>query len=175
MIDNCTSGHIIYPDEASWLSHLGDHATTWSCTFQGHAPLTFTSGTDYESHLERDHSHGDDAPSKAQIPILRQLAERRADPTLDTCPLCPVQASELPKITRSNPMLDHVQGHLKNIALISLPWRDDTEGLYDASSIGTTSQQPAASENQEGCKVEEVKIGSPRCVLCSPFVSSSYS
>lgn len=63
---------------------------------------------------------------KAQIPFLRLWAERKEDTPLHNCPFCPFEEYGAESGVQSGTLLDHIQYHLISIALISLPFRDDT-------------------------------------------------
>ncbi|KAI9853500.1 MAG: hypothetical protein M1813_002205 [Trichoglossum hirsutum] len=117
-----------------WLGHMWKkHAAEWYCDATIHPPQVFSGKDDFEAHMRSSHAG---TFTELQLPILTEKNTRpgsRPRP-FTLCPLCnciPQDIAELNERQGCN-ALDllpkHVAGHLKSLAFLSLPWREDILG-----------------------------------------------
>ncbi|KAI4859353.1 hypothetical protein F4820DRAFT_453963 [Hypoxylon rubiginosum] len=130
MFKDCNSPHELYGHSSSWLKHMREHAMRWRCTSKSHGEVVCESRSDYLSHIKVAHQG---KFSDAQLGILADKNCRVMGPLFKSCPLCGKE--EVDGI-----MEDHIVGHLRFLALKSLPtFYDDESGEEDAGSENGSS------------------------------------
>lgn len=91
---------------------MNDHSRIWRCSAHPELSL-FTHRDDYIQHIRDMHSS---ALNDAQIRALANKNSRKKQPLFPSCPLC----GDDEKDVRGR-MEDHITGHLRSLALKSLP------------------------------------------------------
>ncbi|KAI0379222.1 hypothetical protein F5Y04DRAFT_260009 [Hypomontagnella monticulosa] len=123
LFEDCSLPHELYSHSSAWLKHMREHAMRWRCTSKSHEEYISKSREDYITHMKTVHK---DKFSEAQLQVLANRAGRVLGPIFRSCPLCG-------KEEVGNAMDNHIVGHLRLLALKSLPIYDDTD-LEDAQS-----------------------------------------
>lgn len=100
---------------------MRQHAVRWQCVAKSHGPQTFDKSERYEQHLRETH---EGVFSESQICAMTERNARMMGPLFQSCPLCGV-TKEHPTVTGR--MEDHVVGHLRYLALSSLPYIEEEE------------------------------------------------
>lgn len=100
---------------------MRQHAVRWQCMAKSHGPQTFEQSEEYGRHLREAH---EGVFSENQILAMTERNARMMGPLSQSCPLCGV--------TKDHPMVtgrleDHVVGHLRYLALSSLPYIEEEE------------------------------------------------
>lgn len=88
---------------------------------KSHGPQTFEQREGYERHLKEAHAG---AFSDTQILVMAERNARMMGPLFQSCPLCGV-TKDHPTVTGR--LEDHVVGHLRYLALSSLPYIEEEE------------------------------------------------
>lgn len=135
----CEQGEHLFSTSAEWSAHMKQaHCMRWSCFADTHTPITFESGENYVAHMKAEH------PGKfsdRQLPFIARSSKRPAKTIFDECPFC----GETNAVTNNN-MEDHVAHHLQYVALLSLPFPDDTDDGDDRSMTSMTSSRTETEE-----------------------------
>ncbi|KAF5009899.1 hypothetical protein FDECE_3884, partial [Fusarium decemcellulare] len=112
-------------DPDVWLKHMKEHALRWRCIAKSHGEFAARTRDEYLNHMKTSH------PGKFTDTQLGVLADRNArlpGPLFKSCPLCGVEEVD-------SSMEDHVVGHMRFLALKSLPaYQEDTDGLEEDES-----------------------------------------
>ncbi|PVH85641.1 hypothetical protein DL98DRAFT_408531, partial [Cadophora sp. DSE1049] len=133
LFEQCGHPDDLYNHSEGWLQHMREHALRWRCTSKSHGVLIFDIKAEYMDHMRNNHG----SYTEAQ---LRVLADRKAQivgPLFDSCPLCGTTEVH-------GPMEDHVVGHLRSLALKSLPPYEDEEldgSASERDSLATSQPQ----------------------------------
>lgn len=132
MFEDCNSAEVLYSHSQEWLAHLHDHGKIWHCS--SHPSLDpFTRRDDYIQHIRDVHSS---ALNDAQIRALANKNSRKRANLFPSCPLCGAEATDV-----SGRMEDHITGHLRSLALKSLPAYE--EDVPDGFMSTENSEQPS--------------------------------
>ena len=125
LFEECDSPEELYNHSDTWLKHMRKHALRWRCTSKSHIEFVGATRDGYLSHMRAAH------PGKltdAQLGVMADRNGRMVGPLFKSCPLCGIG-----KVDGS--MEDHIVGHLRFLALKSLPsYGEDVEGLEDSES-----------------------------------------
>lgn len=132
--DVCTEPPHMFGTSEEWLKHMQwEHDLQWRCSAPVHSPRVFDSERKFEEHLRRVHAG---TFTESQLPTLKQ---RNLQPGshFAICPFCDylpegAELNDQQGAFTSTALQVHVIDHLKSIALISLPGRED--GVSDSSS-----------------------------------------
>ncbi|XXG96335.1 hypothetical protein Hte_002617 [Hypoxylon texense] len=124
LFKDCNSPHELYGHSSSWLSHMREHAMRWRCTSKSHGEVICESKSDYLSHMKSAHQGKFSEP---QLGVLARRNGRVMGPLFKSCPLCGKEEVD-------GTMEDHIVGHLRFLALKSLPIYDDESGAEDIDS-----------------------------------------
>ncbi|CAI6097486.1 unnamed protein product, partial [Clonostachys chloroleuca] len=135
LFGECDKPDRLFSHSSDWLRHMRKHTLRWSCNSKAHRPLTFFTEDQYLGHVRQDH------PRSLTEPQLRALAQRNARPIvpiLDLCPLCGTDEA-------TDNLENHVVGHLRFLALKSLPpHEEDGSGSSDSESGSAAASGPAS-------------------------------
>lgn len=88
---------------------------------KSHGPQTFETSDEYGRHLREAHQG---VFSESQILAMTERNARMTGPLFQSCPLCGV-TKDYPTVTGR--LEDHVVGHLRYLALSSLPYIEEEE------------------------------------------------
>lgn len=127
IFDDCDAPDELYGHSQTWLKHMREHAMRWRCTSKSHEMFTCTTREEYLSHMRIAHA------AKFTDPQLRVLADKNSrvsGPLFRSCPLCGADEA-------TGSMEDHVVGHMRLLALKSLPSFEDNTGDFETSDAGS--------------------------------------
>lgn len=140
------------------------HVRRWRCSAKAHGVQSFNSRDEYEMHLEETHKK---KYSNTELDILSERASCSSGPLFDFCPLCGIQDEANNKQTFGN-LLDHINDHLKSIALRSLPPYSDRDSYnnYNEASI-----RPRSTVNKVFINLETFGLLEPQPLLVPKYRS----
>ncbi|EAQ87534.1 hypothetical protein CHGG_04153 [Chaetomium globosum CBS 148.51] len=124
LFENCNEPDLLYSHSEEWLSHMRQHSLLWRCS--SHRKLgPFSTREEYIEHVRQ---HPKTKHSDAQ---LRALVNRSIQKTAKLFPSCSLCGKHEAKT--DNRLEDHIAGHLRSLALKSLPsYQEDIP--HDAGS-----------------------------------------
>ncbi|KAM0317312.1 hypothetical protein ACHAPQ_011049, partial [Fusarium lateritium] len=131
LFEECDEPYQIWARSESWLKHMKQHAMRWSCPAKSHRDQPFLSQQEFQRHLEKDHSK---KYSEAELSLVVTRSRRSAGPLFTSCPLCGQEAKEFTENIEK-----HIAGHLRSLALKSLPPSYDEKDDEDNESSDKTS------------------------------------
>ncbi|CAF3570952.1 unnamed protein product [Fusarium graminearum] len=111
LFENCDSPEHLYSHSNMWIKHMKEHTLRWRCKSKAHGEFMAETRVDYVNHMKTSH------PRKLTDAQLDVLADRNAHtigPLFIACPLCGLEKTDMP-------MENHVVGHMRLLALKSLP------------------------------------------------------
>ncbi|KAH6981610.1 hypothetical protein BKA56DRAFT_731124 [Ilyonectria sp. MPI-CAGE-AT-0026] len=138
LFEDCDQPDLIYNHSDEWLNHLHQHAKVWRCS--SHRELgSFSTREEYIIHMRVAHIT---KLSDTQLRFLANRNTRKTGKLFPTCPLCGQDETEV-----DGRVEDHIAGHLRSLALKSLPSyleeiTDDSGSAYDS---GNTSRPQSRS------------------------------
>ncbi|KAH7469692.1 hypothetical protein FOMA001_g13974 [Fusarium oxysporum f. sp. matthiolae] len=120
LFETChTSGHL-YTHSNTWIKHMLEHALRWRCASRRHGEFATDSREHYLDHMKNSHSG---VFTDAQLGVLADQNGRTTGPLFKACPLCGEEKG-------SSALIDHLVGHMRSLALKSLPsHHEDTNEL----------------------------------------------
>lgn len=132
LFEECESPEELYGHSSQWLNHMRGHTLRWRCASKAHDDLSFTSREDYIEHMKAIHRS---RLTDSQLRLLADKSSRPSEQIFEFCPLCGIEG------TCCN-MEEHVIGHLRLLALKSLPPYDAAgfEGSENASNVASTTR-----------------------------------
>ncbi|KAL6796176.1 hypothetical protein GGI42DRAFT_331043 [Trichoderma sp. SZMC 28013] len=135
LFEECSEPDELYKHSEKWLSHMHQHIQRWRCPSHRELGL-FPTCESYMQHVRDVHD------TKINDNKLRALANRNARslPKLFlSCPLCGKDESEI-----NTPLADHITGHLRSLAIMSLPihYDDNLTGDVGSEKNGSSNSQP---------------------------------
>lgn len=136
LFESCEAAGELYSHSEPWLKHMRQHAVRWHCMAKSHGPLRFEKREDYEDHMRQDHAG---KFTDLQLSTLADRNARMTGPLFSACPLCGATESDEKVGGR---LEHHIVGHLRCLALKSLP-RIDEEEQNSRSSHSTSSDNSA--------------------------------
>ncbi|QPC78185.1 hypothetical protein HYE68_008937 [Fusarium pseudograminearum] len=111
LFEKCDSPEHLYSHSNTWIKHMKEHTLRWRCKSKAHGEFMAETREDYVNHMKTSH------PRKFTDAQLGVLADRNAHtigPLFIACPLCGLEKTDMP-------MENHVVGHMRLLALKSLP------------------------------------------------------
>ncbi|KAM0204145.1 hypothetical protein ACHAQI_010084 [Fusarium lateritium] len=138
LFEECDEPYQIWTRSESWLKHMKQHSMRWNCPAKSHRGQPFLTQQEFQRHLEKDHNK---KYSEAELSLVITRSRRSAGPLFTSCPLCGQEAKEFTKSIEK-----HIAGHLRSLALKSLPpsydEKDDEEDdSSDKKSDGAVSNR----------------------------------
>ncbi|KAI0599834.1 hypothetical protein F4775DRAFT_548461 [Biscogniauxia sp. FL1348] len=125
LFEECDSAEELYSHSHAWLKHMRGHVMRWRCVSKSHGEFVATTRDEYLSHMKTAH------PAKltdAQLGVMADRNSRIAGPLFKSCPLCGIENVD-------DKIEDHIVGHMRFLALKSLPsYEEDTEELDESDS-----------------------------------------
>ncbi|KAG5657293.1 hypothetical protein KAF25_005857 [Fusarium avenaceum] len=144
LFEKCNSPDHLYSNSSTWVKHMKEHTLRWRCKSKVHGEFLADNKTDYVEHMRTSH------PGKFTLAQLSILADRNAHTSgalFTVCPLCGVDKT-------NTPMEHHVVGHMRLLALRSLPAaHEDTDEFAGSESQHdslATSQPHSSSTIKHG-------------------------
>jgi hypothetical protein len=89
------------------------HSMRWRCASKSHKDMFFNTRDDYISHLKEKHRK---VVTDQQIAVLADRSLQLNGLIFPSCPLCGVEEKD-----NSGSLVHHIAGHLRSLALKSLP------------------------------------------------------
>jgi len=121
-----------------------EHRIQWHCSLPVHPPISFDEKEQFERHMLEDHKGKFDP---LRLATLAEIASRPALRPFDECPLCKVASDGIDPVEGlarqpggPDRLARHVAGHLKSLALMFLPPRDDTGDETGSESSPTNKR-----------------------------------
>ncbi|RSM12538.1 hypothetical protein CEP52_002366 [Fusarium oligoseptatum] len=116
LFEECDQADVLYTHSDEWLGHLHQHGKVWRCS--SHREMgPFSTLEDYMRHMREVH---DTKLSDRQLRVVANRNSRKATKLFPSCPLCGREESEV-----DGRLEDHLAGHLRSLALKSLPSYQD--------------------------------------------------
>ncbi|RSM19543.1 hypothetical protein CDV31_001703 [Fusarium ambrosium] len=116
LFEKCDQADVLYTHSDEWLGHLHQHGKVWRCS--SHREMgPFSTLEDYMQHMREVH---DTKLSDRQLRVVANRNSRKATKLFPSCPLCGREESEV-----DGRLEDHLAGHLRSLALKSLPSYQD--------------------------------------------------
>ncbi|KAI0843296.1 fungal-specific transcription factor domain-containing protein [Hypoxylon sp. FL0890] len=116
------------------------HAQRWRCSAKSHGVQRFGSREEFENHMKESHKKH---YTSAQLDLLAERGMRSLGPLFEACPLCGGK-EDTEDNAISGSLIDHIVGHLRSLALKSLPpyYRENDDGSsnsHDDESVKSRS------------------------------------
>ncbi|OIW32349.1 hypothetical protein CONLIGDRAFT_593596, partial [Coniochaeta ligniaria NRRL 30616] len=125
LFNECERPEELYSHSSQWLEHMRQHALQWRCTSRSHGEFLSNSRGEYIEHMKTAHQS---RLTDAQLRLLADKSARTIRQIFKSCPLCGIEETR-------DTMEEHVVGHLRLLALKSLPTYEDGEpGDPDSAS-----------------------------------------
>ncbi|RSL82310.1 hypothetical protein CEP51_005232 [Fusarium floridanum] len=131
LFEECDSPETLYNHSDAWIKHMKQHAMRWRCTSKSHPAVVCDTKDEYINHMKT--SHGDKF-NDAQLSVLADRSGRATGPLFTSCPLCGVNEV-------NGGMEEHIVGHMRFLALKSLPATKEEE-LDDDSGSDDSAAKP---------------------------------
>lgn len=149
LFEPCDEPEVLYSHSKDWLRHMRKHTRHWKCAAKCHGTRVFQSREKLDEHFTKDHNK---KYSNAQLDLLAERALQSPGKPFEICPLCGGADDDL---NASGNLTDHIIGHLRSLALKSLPPHyndgDDTSSNSDAGKPnGSRSTLRDFLNEQEG-------------------------
>ncbi|KAM5347582.1 hypothetical protein ACJ41O_007406 [Fusarium nematophilum] len=143
LFEECDLPERLYNHSSEWLKHMRGHATRWRCSSKSHDEFIGATRDEYIQHMQTSH------PGKFSNVQLGALADRNGrvpGSLFKSCPLCGMDEAD-------GGMEDHIVGHMRFLALKSLPaYQEDTHILEDDSgsddSMASSKPQSRSTINK---------------------------
>ncbi|EHK42542.1 hypothetical protein TRIATDRAFT_163125, partial [Trichoderma atroviride IMI 206040] len=113
LTEDCDCPDELFRHSGEWLRHMRKHSLHWRCASKSHGSMFFSTRDDYISHMNEKHGK---AINDEQIAVLADRSLQLNGPLFKSCPLCGIEAQDY-----TGPLEDHIVGHLRSLALKSLP------------------------------------------------------
>ncbi|SPN99565.1 uncharacterized protein DNG_02417 [Cephalotrichum gorgonifer] len=149
LFEDCDKPDELYTHSEGWLSHLHQHGQHWLCS--SHRQLgRLRTREEYIQHLRETHGAN---LSDAQ---LHALASRSARKTVNLFPSCPLCGQDETNV--EGRLEDHITGHLRSLALKSLPSYQDDMPDGDGSGRDIDSSAPRSRSTVKNMGEEEDSV-----------------
>jgi CheY-like chemotaxis protein len=135
LFERCDSAEELHTHSSPWLKHMREHTLKWKCISKSHEPFVTQVRSQYLEHMRLAHTG---KFSEAQLDVLAdRTGARMTGPMFPSCPLCSIRREDLEQVSMEN----HVVGHLRHLALKSLPAYEesvDDDDDSDLTSVATS-------------------------------------
>ncbi|ETS86734.1 hypothetical protein PFICI_00562 [Pestalotiopsis fici W106-1] len=118
LFDPCDKPNVLFSHTKDWIRHMREHTRSWFCSSKLHAYKTFGDRGDFQNHLQNDHER---KYTDAQIDFIIEKNTRSSGPLFKFCPLCGGQEENEKGPGISEDLINHIVGHLRSLAIKSLP------------------------------------------------------
>ncbi|KAJ4186485.1 hypothetical protein NW755_007780 [Fusarium falciforme] len=154
LFEDCDQPDVLYTHSDEWLGHLHQHGKVWRCS--SHREMgPFSTLEDYMKHMREVH---DTKLSDRQLRVVANRNSRKTTKLFPSCPLCGREESEV-----DGRLEDHLAGHLRSLALKSLPsYQDeipDDAGDENNSIDGSQPRSRSTLREMEEEKEEMLREG----------------
>ncbi|KAL7928236.1 hypothetical protein V8C35DRAFT_318654 [Trichoderma chlorosporum] len=142
LAEDCNQTDELYKHSETWINHMQQHSQRWRCPSHRELGL-FTTCEDYMQHMREDHKT---SLNESKLRILANRNVRNTPKLFMSCPLCGKDEAEV-----GGRLEDHITGHLRSLALKSLPSQEDEtqtdEESEHNSSGGSQSRSRTTVKN----------------------------
>ena len=126
---------------------MREHKIRWRCTARAHGILIFKNQEEYLDHIRSKHKG-----TETQLHFLADASSRSSGPIFESCPLCGISQLNIS-------LEDHIAGHLRYLALKSLPFVGDyhehqASDMSVHSSAGIESRSTIAEDSEYGLPLD---------------------
>ncbi|KAH6950809.1 hypothetical protein DER45DRAFT_599364 [Fusarium avenaceum] len=139
IFESCDQPDVLYSHSDEWIDHLKHHSMVWRCTT--HRDLEpFKSNGEYIAHMRDIHKS---KLNDKQLQALANRSSRKIHKLFHSCPLCGKNDTNMGIILEH-----HIAGHLRSLALISLPTHfeeADVGGSSDSGSLDVPRPQSTST------------------------------
>ncbi|KPM38857.1 hypothetical protein AK830_g7711 [Neonectria ditissima] len=136
LFDECEKSGELYNHSSDWLKHMRAHTLRWRCNSKAHGTIVFSTEEQYLTHLRDVHTASFTEP---QLRVLAQRNGRPDGPMFEFCPICGTDEV-------SSNLEGHIIGHMRLLALRSLPPYDDegSDASGDSDKGSSGASQPVS-------------------------------
>ncbi|KAH8753243.1 hypothetical protein F5883DRAFT_632829 [Diaporthe sp. PMI_573] len=113
LFEDCDDPEELWTHSESWLKHMRKHALRWRCPAKSHRGQHFETQEHFRTHLVEDHKKN---YSDAELALLTDRSRQATGPLFMSCPLCGGTSEQV-----NGKLEEHIAGHLRSLALKSLP------------------------------------------------------
>ncbi|GAM42187.1 serine/threonine protein phosphatase [Talaromyces pinophilus] len=150
LFEQCNDQDKLFGHSEEWLRHMREHALRWPCNSKSHGNIIFDSRDEYIHHLKEAHKS---TFSDAQLRVLADRNARTIGPLFKSCPFCGFDDT-----SSGTKIEDHIVGHLRFLALKSLPpYEDERSENSDAESTSSRASKARKRSTVENDPGKEVK------------------
>lgn len=150
LFEQCNDQDKLFGRSEEWLRHMREHALRWPCNSKSHGNIIFDSRDEYIHHLQEAHKS---TFSDAQLRVLADRNARTIGPLFKSCPFCGFDDT-----SSGTKIEDHIVGHLRFLALKSLPpYEDERSESSDAESTSSRTSKARKRSTVENDPDKEVK------------------
>ncbi|KAJ5491869.1 Peptidase S8/S53 subtilisin/kexin/sedolisin [Penicillium expansum] len=143
LFEECETPEELFSHSNDWLEHMRGHNLRWQCNSKSHGVQRFTSRDAYLAHIKEIHPS---SCTRSQLDILADRSTRKISRVFNSCPLCG-------KVdVNYDSLVAHVVGHLRLLAVKSLPPYEHEDDVYQPSDTDDASRGKSipASEGERG-------------------------
>ncbi|KAJ6443904.1 protein phosphatase-1 [Purpureocillium lavendulum] len=130
LFEECDEAEKLWTHSEAWLKHMRKHAQRWRCPAKSHRDQQFETQEAFRAHLVEDHKK---IYTDAELAMLINRSRKASEPLFSSYPLCGETAEQAP-----GKLEQHITGHLRSLALKSLP------PVYDEEEENEISEQRSA-------------------------------
>jgi len=140
LFETCEGKNELFAHSSAWLKHMREHCRTWRCRSKTHPPFNAQTREEYLDHMEKTHPGKLRKLRSADLEFLADNPGRFSGPLFSSCPLCGNDSETMEG--GKDKMESHVVGHLRSLALHSLPTYEpvDTGGLSGSEDSQARSE-----------------------------------
>ncbi|KAM0555885.1 hypothetical protein ACHAPJ_006287 [Fusarium lateritium] len=141
LFDECEEPENMWTHSESWLKHMRKHALQWRCPAKSHRGQTFMTQQNFQNHLEQDHKK---KYSDSELSLVISRSRQSTGPLFTSCPLCGEEVQQA-----GGKLEKHIAGHLRSLALKSLPpiySEEDDEDEENATRSGGANSNRSTIE-----------------------------
>lgn len=134
LADQCNDALELFPSKHEWLAHMKTrHLMRWRCMQKAHsAPIVFEEEEHFKNHMRTVHTG---RFREEQLPVIAESCSHPQELAFEYCPFCSATSSDIE---------GHVGDHLRDLALLSLPWPEDGLGDHE-TLVGSSDNQSTYS------------------------------
>ncbi|KAI1210695.1 uncharacterized protein F4807DRAFT_467005 [Annulohypoxylon truncatum] len=149
LFDPCDEPNVLYRHSKDWLLHMRKYAKRWHCPAKVYGIQYFNNRDEYDIHMKESHQK---RYTSAQLDLLAERGTRLFGPLFDICPLCGGKDASDDNRIQGN-LMDHIIGHLRSLALKSLPphYDNDDTASYNSRSDESVESRSTVKSLLDGC------------------------
>lgn len=143
LYEECFSPPRMFTSVEEWIKHTNEHhSTQWVCILHQDNNQELPSFNDQEQlKLHLTSCHGKSLSASQMRTLIRLGTKPGIASILQSCPFC----EDCSEQSGTRQIQEHIANHLLDLALMSLPWRDDmVEAVEDSDDIRPESDSRLA-------------------------------